>query len=461
MIDAQQVCEDALAASTADGCIVLVAEHSETNLRWALNEVTTNGQMRSRTVTLISTLERPDGTRAGVVTRSVTDPVEVAALVRASEEAARSAEPAEDAAPLVEPYENEDDWGGEAATTSVSVFERFAAELARALADWRARDRLLFGYAEHQLTSYFLASSTGLRRRFDQPDGRIEVNGKSADLARSAWAGEHVPDFGAVRVEPLVRELDQRLDWAATRIELPPGRYETLLPPTAVADLLLDAYWIASAKDAEEGRNAFAAPGGATRIGERLADLPLRLYSDPLAPGLTCPPFVLAQSSDSALQSVFDNGAPIAPADWLAGGVLTDLVRTRAHAARTGQPFRPMVGNLLLDGGGAATLPEMVAATERGLLLTSLWYIREVDPETLLLTGLTRDGVYLIEDGRVQGAVNNFRFNESPISLLRRITEVGRTQPTLPREMSDYFRRTAMPPVRVPDFHMSTVSPAS
>jgi predicted Zn-dependent protease len=461
MISPQQICEDALAASSADGCVVLVADHTETNLRWALNALTTNGQMRSRSVTVVSTVVRAEGTRAGVVTRPVTTAAEIGPLVRASERAAGAAEPAEDAAPLVEPYATDDDWAGEPATTSVSVFERFAPELARAFADWGRRDRLLFGYAEHLLTSWFLASSTGLRRRFDQPDGRIELNGKSADFTRSAWTGRHVPDFAAVAVDPLTGELDQGLDWAATRIELPPGRYQTLLPPTAVGDLMVDAYWTASAKNAEEGRNVYARPGGGTRIGERLAGLPLRLFSDPTAPGLGCAPFVLATSSDSALQSVFDNGAPVPPIDWLRDGVLTDLVRTRAHAERTGEAFRPIADNLILDGGGTATLPEMVAATERGLLLTSLWYIREVDPQTLLLTGLTRDGVYLVEDGRVRGAVNNFRFNESPVSLLHRITEVGRTEATLPRELSDYFRRVAMPPVRVPDFHMSTVSPAS
>ncbi len=461
MIAPQQICEDALTASAADGCVVLVADHSETNLRWALNSLTTNGQMRTRSVTVVSTRRDRGGTSVGVVSRPVTTADEIVPLVRAAEVAAAGAERAEDAAPLVEPYHCDDDWAGEPATTSVSVFERFAPELARAFVDWRGRDRQLFGFAEHQLTSYFLASSTGLRRRFDQPDGRIEINGKAADLTRSAWAGQHLADFGGAELGLLLGDLDQRLDWAATRIELPAGRYETLLPPTAVADLMLDAYWTASAKDAEEGRNVYAARDGGTRIGQRLADLPLRLYSDPTAPGLACPPFVLAESSDSALQSVFDNGAPVTPADWLRDGVLTDLVRTRAHAASTGRAFRPLVDNLILDGGGAATLPDMVAATERGLLLTCLWYIREVDPQTLLLTGLTRDGVFLVENGRVRGAVNNFRFNESPISLLHRITEVGRTEATLPREMSDYFRRTAMPPVRVPDFHMSTVSPAS
>jgi predicted Zn-dependent protease len=113
------------------------------------------------------------------------------------------------------------------------------------------------------------------------------------------------------------------------------------------------------------------------------------------------------------------------------------------------------------QAGATATLEEMVAATPRGLLLTSLWYIRVVDPETQLLTGLTRDGVFLVEDGEVVGAVNNFRFNESPIDLLGRATEIGVTCRTLPREWSDYFTWAAMPAMRIPDFHMSSVSPAS
>jgi predicted Zn-dependent protease len=120
------------------------------------------------------------------------------------------------------------------------------------------------------------------------------------------------------------------------------------------------------------------------------------------------------------------------------------------------------VDNLIMEVPGAtATLEEMVANTRRGLLLTCLWYIREVDPQSLLLTGLTRDGVYLVEDGEVVGEVNNFRFNESPVGLLSRLSEAGRTERGLSREWSDYFTRTAMPPLRVADFNMSTVSKAS
>jgi predicted Zn-dependent protease len=161
------------------------------------------------------------------------------------------------------------------------------------------------------------------------------------------------------------------------------------------------------------------------------------------------------------MQSVFDNGAPVQPTSWIADGLLANLIRSRNWAARSGaDPVYP-VDNLILDGGGTASTQDMIASTKRGLLLTCLWYIRQVDPQTLLLTGLTRDGVYLIEDGQIVGAVNNFRFNESPIDLLGRISEVGRTEHTLPREWSDYFTRTAMPTVRVPDFNMSTVSRAS
>ena len=137
-------------------------------------------------------------------------------------------------------------------------------------------------------------------------------------------------------------------------------------------------------------------------------------------------------------------------------------MQTRYSAELTGLPVTPYVDNLIMDGpAGGPGLDAMVAGTDRALLLTCLWYIREVDPQTLLLTGLTRDGVYLVEGGEVVGAVNNFRFNESPVDLLGRMPEVGASVPTFPREWSDYFTRTAMPPLRVDGFNMSSVSQAS
>jgi predicted Zn-dependent protease len=159
---------------------------------------------------------------------------------------------------------------------------------------------------------------------------------------------------------------------------------------------------------------------------------------------------------------VFDNGLPLASTEWISGGRLAALTQTRHSARLSGLPVTPAIGNLILDVPGAGgSLAELTAGTRRGLLLTSLFYIRELDPQTLLLTGLTRDGVYLIENGEVTGAVNNFRFNESPVAALGRIAAAGASVPALSREWSEYFPRTAMPPLRIADFNMSSVSQAS
>ena len=223
---------------------------------------------------------------------------------------------------------------------------------------------------------------------------------------------------------------------------------------------MIDLYWSAGSRDAGEGRTVFGKPGGGTRVGERLSTMPVDLFSDPFYPGLECAPFVVAHASGRD-QSVFDNGLPAGRASWLSAGVLSALYSSRHSAALTGLPVTPPVDNLIMSTGSSASLESMIASTKRGLLLTCLWYIREVDPQTLLLTGLTRDGVYLVEEGEVVGGVNNFRFNESPVAMLSRLLEAGAAEPTLPREWSDYFTRAAMPPLRVEAFNMSSVSQAS
>ncbi|PWW22378.1 putative Zn-dependent protease [Geodermatophilus normandii] len=459
-LTAQQLVEQVLAASTADGCVAYVVESTEANLRWASNSLTTNGAMRSRQVVVVSFVDGGSGMATGTVARTGTP--DVAALVAASEQAARDAGPAEDAVPLVtEAPPGAGDWDADPAETSIEVFTDFAPALGEAFGAARDRGDLLFGYAEHSLTTTYLGTSTGLRLRTDQPGGRVELNGKSTDYSRSVWAGVGTRDFRDVSVADLAADVERKLGWSQRRVDLPAGRYETLLPPSAVSDLMIYAYWTMEARDADEGRNVYARKGGGNRIGDRLAELPLTLRSDPAAPGLETAPFqVVGSSSGSA--SVFDNGMATPAVDWISGGVLTNLVRPRAWALKTTAPAVAAVDNLLLeDPTATATQDEMVAATDRGLLLTTLWYIREVDPQTLLLTGLTRDGVFLVEGGEVTGAVNNFRWNESPVDLLGRIGQVGRTERTLPREWNDWFTRAAMPPVRVPDFNMSSVSPAS
>ncbi|RDH79886.1 TldD/PmbA family protein [Mycolicibacterium moriokaense] len=456
MIGAQQVVDIALAEAArlgkADETIVAVTDRSDAALRWANNSMTTNGVSVQRKTTVISVVRRGDRGHVASLTSSEVDPSVIPGLVAASQEAALSAPEARDSAPPLPAAGAAADWDAPIPGTGVEVFGGVAEALTRGF----PRADRLFGYARHILETTFVATSGGLRRRFTQPTGSVEINAKRNGA--SAWAGTSTPDFVDVPTDSMLEELSNRLGWAQRSIELPAGRYETLLPPSAVADLMIYLSWSMDGRGAQEGRTAFSAPGGGTRVGETLTDLPLTLYSDPAAPGLECSPFV-AVAASSQRASVFDNGMDIERVDWIRDGAINALAYPRATAAEYHVPVAVAADNLLMTGG-TASLADMVAGTERGLLLTTLWYIRVVDPGVLLLTGLTRDGVYLIEDGQVAGAVNNFRFNESPLDLLRRVSEAGVSEVTLPREWGDWATRAAMPSLRIPDFHMSSVSQA-
>ncbi|MCR8694965.1 metallopeptidase TldD-related protein [Rhodococcus pyridinivorans] len=455
MIPGDRLVETALAASPADETIVMVTDSAEASLRWAGSSMTTNGSARARGATVLAIRRTPAGAHCGVVSAPIVDADEIGGVVAAAWAAAQQAPAAPDAMPLIDGDDTDPQWGEEAVGTDVEVFAPLLDGLAAGFDDTDA----LYGFAHHQSTTMWLGTSTGVRRRWVQRDGSLEINGKRGGLTgASAWVGAGTVDFTDIAMDPLRAELARRLDWAGTRVDLPAGRYETLLPPSVVADLMIPLLWSLDGRGAEEGRSVWAGPGS-TRLGEQIAALPVTLTSDPAAPGLGYAPFVVTTASTDSV-SVFDTGMSAGRVDWLRDGALHALAYPRAAAAEFGATPTAPGENLLLTGGSTADVDDMIARTERGLLLTTVWYLREVDPAVLLLTGLTRDGVYLVEDGQVRAAVNNFRFNESPVDLLGRATEIGATERTLPREWKDWFTRTAMPPVRIPDFHMSSVSAA-
>ncbi len=457
---AQDLVEHALAVSTADDCVAIAHHRTSANLRWANNTLTTNGAMRSIDVTIISFARRPGGVSAASVSSSASSREQVTALVEGADAAARASGPAADANDLVAGTVDEQ-WDDAPAETDIHVFDDFAPALGEAFDRARAGGRILYGFVDHHVTTTYVGSSTGLRLRHVQPTGHYACTGKTAFLTESAWVGGATRDFVGVDALALEATLEQRLGWARRRVDLSAGRYDTILPPTAVADLMIYAYWSAGARDAHDGQSVYSRPGGGTRIGEQIVRPEATLFSDPAYPGLECAAYTIEETSGDD-SSVFDNGLPLARTDWVRGGTLAALQQSRHTAALTEQPVTPGIDNLVLDVEGATgSVDDLVAGTQRGLLLTCLWYIREVDPQTLLLTGLTRDGVYLVENGEITGAVNNYRFNESPVDLLRRFSHASDTAPAFSREWGDdYFSRTAMPALRVPDFNMSSVSQA-
>jgi len=456
----QSLVEHALATSVADDTVVIVRDSTSANLRWANNTLTTNGVMHGITVTVVSFVRQAGGVATGSVTGSASSAAQVTALVEAADAAARAGSPAEDADDLVSGAAAAD-WDEEPGATDIHVYDRFAPALGEAFGRASSAGRILYGFVNHEVVTTYLGSTTGLRLRHVQPTGHHACTGKTADLTQSAWVGGATRDFSDVDALAMEETLAQRLAWGKRRVDLPAGRYDTILPPAAVADLMIDAYWYAGARVAWEGQSVYSRRGGGTRIGEAIAAPGVNLFSDPAYDGLQCAPFAVAASSSNE-SSVFDNGLPLGRTDWIRDGELTSLLQTRHSAAMTSQPVTPAIDNLVLSVDGASGgIDDLVAGTERGLLLTCLWYIRVVDQQSLLLTGLTRDGVYLVENGEITGAVNNFRFNESPVDLLRRFSHASSTGPSFSREWGDdYFSRTATPALRVPDFNMSSVSQA-
>ncbi len=452
----QQLVEHALDSSRSEQCVAIVHDTTGANLRWANNTLTTNGVMHSVDVTVVAF----QGAGNASVSGTAASPDQVAALVEAADRAAELADPAEDRAELLG-GDASPDWDDSPVDTSITVFDSFAADLGEAFAQAEAESRILYGFVSHEMSTTYLGSSTGLRLRHVQPTGHYGCTGKDAGLTDSAWVGGATRDFSDVDATRMAADLTTRLGWGTRRVELPAGRYDTVLPPSTVADLLIEAYWSAGARTAADGQSIYSRPGGGTRVGEELVRPGVHLFSDPSYAGLECAPFVIAGGS-SATSSVYDNGFPLSRTAWIDDGRLAALLQTRHTADLTGLATTPAIDNLVLavDGGAGSDL-DLVAGMDDGLLLTCMWYIRDVDPQTMLLTGLTRDGVYRVEGGEITGAVNNFRYNESPIDVLRRFTHAGETVPSFSREWGeDQFSRTATPALRVPDFNMSSVSQA-
>ncbi len=443
-----------------EGTVAVVTVTSEADLRWANSMLTTNGERTSLSLTVVCTAPVDGGTAIGVASGRAADQSEIDDLVAQASRAAQAGTAADDAGPLIDSATPATDWNQPIATTSGAAFAILAPELGDAFARGRADGIEHFGYAEHQVSTVFVASSAGLRLRHSQPTARVEATAKSQSRTRSSWAGRAGREMTEFTFGDVDAELRRGLAWQATPRTIEPGRHTVILTPSAVTDLMIYQYWTSSARDAAEGHTVFSAPGGGTRIGERLTESPITISSDPYDAEIAGAPFTTAPWS-SGLTSAFDIGLPLEKTTWIDQGSLAHLVTTRHAASELGLAVAPLVDNLrLTHSEGHGTLDDVIARTQHGLLITCLWYIREVDPRSLLLTGLTRDGVYLIENGQVVGSVGNFRFNMSPEDVLSQTIDAGDTVMTLPREWGEDFARAAAPPLVVDGFNLSTRSDA-
>jgi predicted Zn-dependent protease len=448
--------EVALELLGKDGGVVIGGNSASNNLRWANSALTTNGDAIDQTLSISAFVSVTGGVATGMSSGQIRSRSDVEELVAASKASALSAGPAVDAMELVQgPIDA--NFNELAESLDVSEVTHVASGLAEIFAK---TEQEFFGFAEQSLDTTYVGTSSGTRMRYSERTSRFELCAKSHDRKRSAWSGQGGTSLLDVNTHDHLLDVTQKLQIQRNQIDTDPGRHRVTLSPSAVSDLLIYMLWSSAARDAAEGRSAFSNVKGGTRVGEKLSERKLTLATDPNLQGIETFDHVVNLGS-SALGSAFDTGVKLERSEIITNGVLTALGSSRHAAQEAKLPFTPLTDNIsLVDSQGSGSLAELAGRMGDGLLVTCLWYIREVDPQNLLLTGLTRDGVYVVSGGEIIGATNNFRFNESPIDMLSRVIDAGKTVPCLPREWADWFSRAQVAPLTIEGFNLSTKSDA-
>jgi len=433
--------------SKAEECETVLDLSEASHTRFAANEVTTSGTARDITISITS---RGQG-KSGSVRVNETDPDTLKRAVALSEE-------------LMAVAPSDPEFVEGLGPQSYAAIDAFQNETARAGADQRrgavrsaletARTRKLdtSGFFETEAHWLAIANKKGLFGFHRVTEASYSTTMRTQDGTGSGWAGLASPRIGDIRAEELVSQAARKAETSAKPKDLDPGRYTVILEPQAVADLLGSVGFALSARTADEGRGFFAKPGGGSRIGEKLFADTITIRSDPFDPRVPGRPW--AGGGGGFGFGFLGGGAvlglPARRVTWVEKGVLKNLAVDRYWAGKTQREPLPYSGSLVMEGG-SGTVESLIAGTQRGLLVTRFWYIRSVNPQTMQLTGLTRDGVWLVEGGKIGGPVNNFRFNESPPNLLMNVEAMSASVST---------GSMVVPAIRARDFNFSSKSDA-
>ncbi|MEI6364567.1 MAG: metallopeptidase TldD-related protein [Actinomycetes bacterium] len=455
--------EQALACAHEGAELIAIADLEQRgNLRWAQNSLTTNGLTRALSLTLIALVQDTDGTKTAAQTFTNIDTEDLQSMVNLLIDRAKHGDVSTvDSGVALASDHVDATFADLAPVMDPAVFTPLIQPLAQALNRARAEDLTWSGYAEANTDSTWVGVSSGARRVFHQNAASIEITQRATrtdGVLVSSWAGASANTFAELSIPDLEHTVRQAREWSELDIEVEPGHYDVILTAAAVADLAIPALWEASARDAVEGSSAFAQPGGGTKLGQPVMSPKISIRSDPGHPEVSTAPFVVEHSSGPT-SSVADNAQPLVATQWIDSGVLRHLIGPRSYQT-TVEQTRPTIDNIIIDSQGSGTLADLISRTENGLLITCLWYIRDVDRQTMLLTGLTRDGVYVVKDGKVVGAASNFRFNVSPLDVLSNIVDSTDSSRTQPREWGEYAQRVIAPAVMSTGFNLSTRSDA-
>jgi len=424
--------------SRADECTATLNGEVAGNIRFALNSVSTSGIVDNAELMVSVAF----GKRTGLASTNQFDDASLERVVRHAEELAKLAPENPEFMPAIEKQSYRP--SATFSPSTAAITPEYRAEVAaKSIAPCREKNLVAAGFLEDGQSFSAIANSKGNFGYQKSTSFNYTCTVRTDDGRGSGWVGRSLKDAEDFRVEDDIQVAIRKATESSEAKALEPGKYTVVLEPAAVAGLVGFMMFFFDARSADEGRSFLSKKGGGNRLGEQLFDPRVNIIADPWDAETPALPWDMM-------------GLPRKREDIIKDGKVAFLNYSRYWAQKQGKEATAMPGNLLMAGGDKSTA-ELVKGTKRGLLVTRTWYIRMVDPQTVLLTGLTRDGTFYIEDGQIKYPVKNFRFNESPVIMLNNIDELGKPVRVQGDEMPIAM---VLPPMRLRDFTFTSLSDA-
>ncbi|MFC5412622.1 TldD/PmbA family protein [Larkinella bovis] len=436
--EAKALLQKVLSYSKADECEANLLGQERGNIRYARNEVSTSGFMINQNLQVQSSF----GKKVGIATIDEFDDASLEKVVRRSEELARLAPENPEYMGVLGPQNYLKTNGFFESTAKITPAAR-AEAVAKSLEASGNQKLSAAGFMEDNRGYSAMMNSKGLFAYYPSTNVNFSLTVRTDDGTGSGYVIRGVSDFAKLDTAAASKIAVQKCLGSVGAKALEPGKYTVILEPTAAAVLLENIFFSMDARSADEGRSFLSKPGGKTKLGEKIVDERVTIYSDPTHPELPAAPW----SGDGRAQEKIN---------WIEKGVVKNMAFSRFWAQKKGVKAVPFPNNVIM-AGGTASLDDMIKSTQRGILVTKLWYIRSVDPQTLLLTGLTRDGTFYIENGKIKHPVKNFRFNESPVIMLNNLEALGKPERVVSTESDSNY---LIPPMKIREFTFSSLSDA-
>lgn len=405
--EARKILEKALSFSKADACEINLSGRNSGNIRYARNTVSTSGYSSTQSLVVQSSF----GKKVGTATIDEFDDASLEKVVRRAEELAQlSPENPEFMAPLGPQTYDESTTYKEA---TANITPEYRAEVAsKSIVPASEKDVTAAGFLDDSAGFSAMINSNGLFAYNQSTNVDFTVTMRTNDGTGSGWVTRDYNDISKFDASEASKIAIDKAVMSKGAQAIEPGKYTVILEPAAASDLLQNMFSSFNARSADEGRSFMSAQGGGNKLGQKIVDERVTIWSDPLHP-------------DVPTSTWNGEGMPLKKTMWVENGVVKNLAYDRYWAGQQGVDPVPFPSNAIMAGGDES-LEDMIKGTKKGILVTRFWYIRSVDPQTLLYTGLTRDGTFYIENGQIKFPVKNFRFNESPIIMLNNLESLGK-----------------------------------